>query len=189
MPSQESMLPFVPEEIKYPNSINTLLQRYPASVVKVRQPLNKVDFQDQKKKQLEYPIDGAALGIIIIPDGRIILARRTRPHAGWALPGGRVEVGEMFDEALAREVREECGVEVSIDRLLLIEDKEFISPENNTLQFWLAVFSASSISVYLPYQTEEATKEGLDIGLFDLDRLPEDMILQDKQKIKTYLQR
>ncbi|WP_415973468.1 (deoxy)nucleoside triphosphate pyrophosphohydrolase [Rhodococcus sp. 077-4] len=57
----------------------------------------------------------------LIEDGRLLLAQRTRPPelAGrWELPGGKVEPGESEDEALARELREELGVECSIGAAL-----------------------------------------------------------------------
>lgn len=46
--------------------------------------------------------------------GRLLAARRSAPPelAGrWELPGGKVEPGELPEQALARELREELGVE------------------------------------------------------------------------------
>jgi len=51
---------------------------------------------------------------------RFLLVQRARPPlAGcWGLPGGGVELGETVEEALLREVREETGLTVVIDRFL-----------------------------------------------------------------------
>ncbi len=38
----------------------------------------------------------------------------------WGLPGGGLEYGEHPEEAVVREVREETGLNVSIERLLLV---------------------------------------------------------------------
>lgn len=55
--------------------------------------------------------------VIARDDGRILMARRaTGQHlAGhWELPGGKVEADETMAAALARELREELGLEVDV---------------------------------------------------------------------------
>lgn len=53
--------------------------------------------------------------------GRILVVRNTYMGPGWMLPGGRVERGETPEGAAARETREETGIEVVVERLLLVE--------------------------------------------------------------------
>jgi ADP-ribose pyrophosphatase YjhB (NUDIX family) len=53
------------------------------------------------------------------PTGRVLLIRRGQePAKGcWSVPGGRVEPGESFEEATAREVHEETGLAVAVGDL------------------------------------------------------------------------
>jgi 8-oxo-dGTP diphosphatase len=51
-------------------------------------------------------------------EGEILVLRRhpkskTNPHK-WELPGGKIEKGEFFDEALIREIKEETALDVKV---------------------------------------------------------------------------
>jgi len=62
------------------------------------------------------PVQIVVAGALIV-DGALLVAQRARPPelAGmWELPGGKVAVGETDARALARELREELGVDVTV---------------------------------------------------------------------------
>ena len=61
-----------------------------------------------------------AVGAVAVDHGRLLCIRRGHgPGAGqWSFPGGRVEAGESVHEAVVREVLEETGLEVVVDRFV-----------------------------------------------------------------------
>ena len=59
------------------------------------------------------------VGLVRDDEGRILLLRHTyRRSVPWGLPGGGLNPGESLEECLVREIREEVGILVEIDRLL-----------------------------------------------------------------------
>jgi 8-oxo-dGTP diphosphatase len=56
-----------------------------------------------------------AAGVLQSDDGRVLIARRpagSHLAGDWEFPGGKVAAGETGLQALARELREEIGIEV-----------------------------------------------------------------------------
>lgn len=57
--------------------------------------------------------------IITDEDGGVLVLHRNTPNCvQWEIPGGKLEQGEQAAMAAVRELREELGVDVSIDRQL-----------------------------------------------------------------------
>ena len=58
---------------------------------------------------------------VIARDGRVLLCRRPqgKHHAGlWEFPGGKTEPGETLEACVARECREELGIDLRVGRAL-----------------------------------------------------------------------
>ncbi len=61
---------------------------------------------------------------VLIENGRICLVKQEVTKTRyWALPGGKLEVGETLAECIAREFKEETGLEVRVRELLYVTDR------------------------------------------------------------------
>jgi 8-oxo-dGTP diphosphatase len=78
----------------------------------------------------------AGVGAIIFREGRILLVKRgNEPARGqWTIPGGVVEIGESLDDAVARETKEETGLEASKPRLIDVVDQVHLD-ESGRVEF------------------------------------------------------
>ncbi len=61
---------------------------------------------------------------VIVRDETVLLVRRAQPPGKgfWSVPGGRIEYGETAEQAVRRELQEECGVEVEVGEPLAVID-------------------------------------------------------------------
>jgi 8-oxo-dGTP diphosphatase len=60
------------------------------------------------------------VGLVRDEEGRVLLLRHTyRRSKPWGLPGGGLHPHESLEGCLRREIREEVGIEVDIDDLLM----------------------------------------------------------------------
>lgn len=62
---------------------------------------------------------------MIVRDGQVVLVRRRyEPLAGrWSLPGGTLELGETLEAGVAREMREETGLDVQVGPVIEVFDR------------------------------------------------------------------
>lgn len=70
-----------------------------------------------RREYPERPIAG--VGVIVRKGAAVLLIRRGKPPrmGEWGIPGGVVELGETWCDAAQREVREECGIEIRVERI------------------------------------------------------------------------
>ncbi|MGO9621574.1 MAG: NUDIX hydrolase [Desulfobaccales bacterium] len=103
-----------PDTYKYcPQCGGTLERR----IIKSREPERLVC------SQCDYVlyVDPKVAVIAVVPkDGGVVMTRRrVNPGYGlWVLPGGFMDVGELLEDAVIREVEEEANIKVRVDRLL-----------------------------------------------------------------------
>jgi ADP-ribose pyrophosphatase YjhB (NUDIX family) len=75
-----------------------------------------------KREYPDRPV--VAVGAAVCRDGQVLIVRRGKPPSVgiWTVPGGAVQLGESMSDAAAREVREECGIEVEVGEVVGVLD-------------------------------------------------------------------
>ena len=73
----------------------------------------------------EYPQRPIATAhAVVFRRDRVLLVKRAHPpsQGRWSVPGGMVELGETIHDAAQRELREECGIEIEVGKVVNVVD-------------------------------------------------------------------
>ncbi len=98
----------------------------------------------------------AARVILLNPDNRVLLLRAEEDGADdhwWVMPGGGLQPGETFEQAVVREAFEETGVHVDVSRCVWIRHHIFEwnrAPANQYERFFVARTEHTAISPARP---------------------------------------
>jgi 8-oxo-dGTP diphosphatase len=90
----------------------------------------------------EYPVRPiVGVGAVVLDGDRVLLVKRAHePLKGeWSLPGGAVELGETLEKAIAREVREETGLDVDVGPMVDVLDRLRYDPDGRVKYHYVLV--------------------------------------------------
>ena len=124
---------------------------------------------------------------VIIPDeqGRILLQKRTDGD-WWSLPAGGMEPGETPTQAAMREVREETGLEIAIERFLGVYTDPAVCtvyPDGRRVQIVSVTFLARAAGGELI----ESNEETAELRWFPPEALPDNLTPTSRERIERYL--
>ena len=120
-------------------------------------------------------------GCIIDAGGKILLIRHGY-QPGWHFPGGGVEWGETLEMALARELKEEAGVEMTG------------RPELHGVFANFAAFPGDHVAVFVVRQWQRSVEPAPNLeiaasGLFAPDAMPLDTTPSTRRRLSEILDR
>lgn len=132
---------------------------------------------------------GVGVGALIFNDeGKILLSLRgplaKNERGKWEIPGGAVQFGETFEQALKREIKEEVGVEIKVKDMLQVCDH--IIPEEH--QHWVSPTYICEVVAGTPTIQEPGKCDDLQwFTLEEAEKLP--LSIVTTQDIKALRQR
>lgn len=122
------------------------------------------------------PFSIGVRAIIINDKNQVLLVKHTYANS-WFLPGGGVDKKEHLLDALAREMKEELGLEIRGDVALLGTYGNFFEHKSD----YTSVFVVKAFEI-APNKNAEIEKW----AFFDFDGIPEATSMGTKKRLKEY---
>lgn len=134
---------------------------------------------------------GVGVGVMILREGKILLGKRHEDLAKsasvlhgentWTMPGGKLDFGELFEDAAAREVLEETSIKIVKDKLKLISlaNDQIPGVQFVTIGFLCEDFEGEAKAMEPNKITEWQW--------FDVDNLPNNLYSPSAKVVYNYL--
>ncbi|MBN1641535.1 MAG: NUDIX domain-containing protein [Anaerolineae bacterium] len=132
--------------------------------------------------KIETPRSGVS-AVVLDERGHVLLTRRA-DNGAWCLPGGHLDYGETVEQCAVREVREETGLQVSVERLVGVystpwpPDPDVPRPRHYVVLHFACRVVGGEIRL-----SEETTE----VRYFAPDALPEDLFAWHRVRIADAL--
>ncbi|MED1490655.1 HAD-IIA family hydrolase [Bacillus smithii] len=151
---------------------------------------HNIDIKKWISPSFSWPekIEAGVAGIIFDHKRRVLLMKRA-DNGLWGIPSGHVEPGETVEEAIIREIYEETGLKVKVNRLVGVYSdpvsQVFEYPNGKVSHFITTCFECEVVGGTLNRESEET----LDVNYFELNHLPEDLLHMHPRWLKDALEK
>lgn len=114
---------------------------------------------DQDELRFNYRSVG-----VILHENQVLIHKSPKDDF-WALPGGRVEFQEPANETIKREMQEELGIDVCVERLLWVVESffEHNSKSYHELGFYFLISTTSDATIYSQTQAFDGIEKDNDL--------------------------
>jgi ADP-ribose pyrophosphatase YjhB (NUDIX family) len=125
-----------------------------------------------------YPTPNVSVRAIVFNDKKQLLLVKESSLGTWSLPGGWCDLFETPSEAIIKEVIQEAGIHIKVEKLLGISDRVKYKT-NKKWSEYAVMFLATIVK-----DTKVFGHEVSEVGFFDIDNLPELSFKSNETEIK-----
>jgi len=151
------------------------------------QDLSKELIEDLGKFKIEgpnyfsrdiYPTPNVSVRALVFNERKQLLLVKEASLGTWSLPGGWCDLFETPSEAIIKEVIQEAGIHIKVEKLLGISDR-IKYKTNKKWSEYAVMFLATIIE-----DTKVFGHEVSQVGFFDINNLPELSFKSNQEEIK-----
>jgi ADP-ribose pyrophosphatase YjhB (NUDIX family) len=147
--------------------------------------MGRRDYYDDPQAPEANSLVPAASAVVVDGEGRILLHRR-RDNGMWALPGGKMELGESVAQCAVRETKEETGLDIEVTGIVgIYSDPKhvFAYDDGEVRQEFSICLAARPVG-----GTVQASDESHEVRLFKSDEIESvPMVPSIRLRITDYL--